>query len=155
MNNFLQRTPFALLGAVGLLSLIQDLMQWQEHIGAWLDAWQAVTRPIWDFLLGWLFEWFGWEMPWWAKDYLTMGAIGSGARFRVGMAAGGSLFRSIPNALITFVSWPFWVAIAFRDLLTEHGDRESAAVFLESFLYALLIIAINYALIFGGSPAAG
>ncbi|MEO1775640.1 MAG: hypothetical protein AAFS07_11880 [Pseudomonadota bacterium] len=68
-------TPFALLGAVGLLSLVSDFVGLADDVRALMEAWKAVTRPIWDVTLGPIFQWFGWPLPWWLKDYLTMGVI--------------------------------------------------------------------------------
>lgn len=92
---FLQRSPFALLGAIGLLSLAQDLLQWHEWIGAWLDAWQAVSRPVIGFLFGWIPDLFGWPFPWWAKDYLAVGIIHSGMNFRMSSLIPDNIGRTL------------------------------------------------------------
>jgi hypothetical protein len=81
-NGLLSRAPFTLLGVMGIFSIVANFMTLEENIYQTVEAWRSVTRPIWDFLLGWPFELIGWEIPWWVKDYLTMGVITLGGMFR-------------------------------------------------------------------------
>ncbi len=73
---------FALLGAIGLFSLTSGFLTIDDGIRDWLNAWKSITRPVWDFLLGYLFAWIGWTVPNWLKDYLTLGVIFGSMRFR-------------------------------------------------------------------------
>ena len=111
--------PFVFLNANGLFSIVGQFMSLEENVYQTLEAWRTVTRPIWEFFLGWLFEWVGWEMPWWAKDYLTMGPITGASVVRaraylhkvafnppaldVVMFAIEKVFRIIPECLLF---WP-------------------------------------------------
>lgn len=82
LSDFMGQPVFALLGAIGLLSLVSGFLAIDEGIKDWLDAWKSITRPIWDFLLGWAFSLVDWTLPNWAKDYLTVGIIVHGMRIR-------------------------------------------------------------------------
>ncbi len=184
-NGLLSRAPFTILGMMGLFSIVGNFMTIEENIYQTLEAWRSVTRPIWEFLLGWLFEWIGWEMPWWMKDYLTMGAIVAGAQgrgtkidldwrdtwlFRIGTPL--ILALMIPVWPLIFVSlyWSFKAllrsarAIRLSELadvevdpeLTASNDRLKlrAMIFFETFIFAFILIAINYAFVFSGAPSA-
>ncbi len=194
--NFFQRAPFALLGAVGLVSLASGAMQLEQNIADWLAVWKAITRPIWEFLFGWIFAWIGIEMPWWLKDYLSMGAIFSGMilrmrffrwhlvntgkmetlnirvlSFEVSEAKKGQWARFYFGDLVlrmvfNFFFWPLEIAFRFMRFRRFYLDKTMSAdvrsmilgsyqIYFETFFFALIIIAINYALIFGGAPAAG
>ena len=86
MGSILSRTPFAILGAFGLLSLASGSLQWQQNIGDWLQAFQFFSRNLWQFLLGWFWEVIGWKLTNWAKDYFTMGLIVLGMEVRATMS---------------------------------------------------------------------
>jgi hypothetical protein len=165
---FLSRQPFALLGALGLISLVQDLLQWQEQIGLWIDAWQAVTRPIIQFLFGWIPALLKWPFPWWAQDYLTLSLISAGAFVRAAVVTNIDDFnrRLTDDKLSVYIGltlfyifaifiWP--VAVVFKvipDLARSYKSNKEISgtlVFLETFVWAALIIAINYALLFAGT----
>ncbi len=183
-NGLLSRAPFTILGMIGLFSIVGNFMTLEENIYQTLEAWRSVTRPIWEFLLGWLFEWIGWEMPWWVKDYLTMGAIVAGAQGRGAKIdpdwQDTWLFRSgtlivlalmIPVWPLIFVSlfWSFKAmlrsarAIRLSELadvevdpeLTASNDRlkQRNMIFFETFIFAFILIAINYAFVFSGAPS--
>lgn len=154
MRDFLSRTPFALLGAVGLLSLVRELLQWQEQFAYWIDAWRAVTRPVWDFLFGWILSYFDLPFPEWVKDYMSFAVISFGMSIRAqknGVFDYGGRSEVLWTLFISFFLWPamfLWAAI----MTVIKGVRFS--IYWETLIYALVIIAINYALIFGGAPTA-
>ena len=75
----LKRLPFALLAAVGFLTLLKDILEFHDTILIILNAVQYATRPAWAFILGWLPI----EIPWLLADYLTMGAISAGMMIRM------------------------------------------------------------------------
>ncbi|MEM9141324.1 MAG: hypothetical protein AAGB15_15955 [Pseudomonadota bacterium] len=159
MIQFLSRTPFTLLGAIGLFSLVSDFVALQKDIDRWIDAWKSVTRPIWDFLLGWLFDWIGWAMPWWLKDYLTVGLIVGGMAVRLLIVSKTWNFEAstFVGLILSVFLWPFTLYHAVVDLhFDEVNDAETQNrwVFWETGIYLLILIAVNYALIFGGSPTA-
>lgn len=150
-GGFLLRQPFALLGAVALLSLAQDLLTWQENINTWLNAFQAVTRPIWDFLLGWFFEWVGWEFPCRVKDYLTVGVVMSGMSLRTRIYSMGrpSLMWACSESLLVTFLWPILLLVMIRISLVRNDAL--IGVFWEAGIWVLIIIAVNYALLYGGA----
>ena len=88
LNGLLGRAPFAFLGAMGIFSIVGNFMTLEENIYQTLEAWRAVTRPIWDFLLGWMFDWIEWEHKWLLKDYLTLAAVTFGATVRTFISLG-------------------------------------------------------------------
>lgn len=93
-----------IMSALTLLSLASTWVEWQQHVAVWIDAWRSVTRPVWDFLLGWLFSWIGWELPWWVKDYLTMAVV---------CAAGFSRAFSGSTLIASCFLGLFWPATMF------------------------------------------
>ena len=80
--NILLRQPLAFLGAIGIISMLKGTITIHADILVLVKAYQTVTQPIWDFLLGWLFDWVKLPFPSWAKDYLTMGLISATAFVR-------------------------------------------------------------------------
>lgn len=95
--SFLQRQPFAIVGAFGLVAIIDGFINIPGYIGQWVDAWQTITRPVWEFLFGWIFEYFKITMPWWVKDYLTMGLIAAGMEVRSTIYDRQFLKNGFPN----------------------------------------------------------
>lgn len=75
ISSFLGRAPFVILGVLGILSIVGTFITLEENIALTLEAWRSVTRPIWQFLIGWLFELIGLVLPWYAKDYFSLGAV--------------------------------------------------------------------------------
>jgi hypothetical protein len=86
--DFLIRLPFALLGALALLSIVSQLVPFQADFGPWLASWQQVTRAAWDFVLGPIAQHTGFDIPSYAKDYLTAGVIFSAAYYWMGSREG-------------------------------------------------------------------
>lgn len=80
--NVMGSRALALLGAIGLFGMVDDFITLSEGIQNWVDAWQAITRPVWDFLFGWFFNWLNWPFPWCLKDYLSVGVINYGMTAR-------------------------------------------------------------------------
>ena len=134
MRAFLGNTPFAIIGALGVFSFVSGLMDLADGVQDWVDAWRVVTRPIWEFLFGWAFEWLDWQFPWWLKDYLTLGLI------HFGMYARGSgyireiiqkyknqkfiilLYEEVILSLISIIFWPMFVwAAAIVPSQISHG----------------------------------
>lgn len=82
LGEFLGRAPFVFLGVISLFSIASTFLELQEGIAESLDAWKAVTRPFWDFLLSRALGYFDLSLPWWTKDYLTLCVIISGMLIR-------------------------------------------------------------------------
>lgn len=101
--NFLARQPFALFGALAFLGLLKDIMTVQSDLAMVLDAVRSVTRPIWDFVFGWLQI----EVPSFVKDYLTMGVISSGIAFRLAAYQ----FRQLGDMFTDITYYPFSIPI--------------------------------------------
>lgn|GEM_PF-6972226 len=75
----LKRLPFALLAAIGFLTLLKDILEFHGTILTILNAVQSATRPAWAFIL----QWLPIEIPGLLADYLTMGAISAGMMIRM------------------------------------------------------------------------
>lgn len=105
------RQPLVFLGAIGVVSMLKGLITIHEDILVLVQAYQAVTQPIWDFLLGWLFDLIGWRFPAWLKDYLTMGVISYSAFSRTKNKINTYNTRNYSSAIISAISsiaiWPF------------------------------------------------
>ncbi len=180
-NGLLSRAPFTILGMMGLFSIVGNFMTLEENIYQTLEAWRSVTRPIWDFLLGWLFEWIGWEMPWWVKDYLTMGVITTAAAARADIGettAQLSHFMYVPrnlqNPTLQMIVWPHFiykVTLNLRHLNRYNNEfmepdddpvslpgfiraiNRRSQIFAECYVYALFLIALNFVFVISGAPS--
>ncbi|MBR9884380.1 MAG: hypothetical protein GYB21_12305 [Oceanospirillales bacterium] len=142
MIKFLQHQAFALLGAIGILALVDSLIQLPKYLAQWVNAWQEITRPVWEFLLGWIFSLFDMSVPFYVSDYFTMAAITAGACFKVIKA---DEKEDHYDALI-FISllWPLAIYLVFR----KGNDMELVYILLEVFIYAAIIVAIFYSITF-------
>ena len=122
MKKFLERQPFVLLGAFGILALIDGLLQLPKYLAQWVSAWQSITRPIWEIIIGWGFHIFNMELPVLISDYLTMGVITAAASMRVDHANNLKIYpRSI---LIDFLLWPKLFCYVFR----KRNDKEMSLI---------------------------
>ena len=83
-------------------------------------AYQEVTHPIWDYTLGLVLEFWEIDLPWWGKDYLTIGVILAGASQRAwrtvelteAAKSRSPLHRwlfSIFELVMGTIGWPFMV----------------------------------------------
>lgn len=171
----LLRQPVSVMGALGLLSLAGDLLQWQDHLGEWLAAWGIFSGLVASLLFGWLVERLPWALPSWWPDYVTIGLIVAGAMFRSGMPRARSLIeddRTFRGRVVqaAVIGTPFWTvawpvatalmtylfvrSLSFREeaaIRETQWIRDQAAIFFEFFLWAALIIAINYGLLVTGA----
>lgn len=179
-QDFLGRAPFVFLGVIGIFSIVGNFMILEEKIHHTLDAWRVFTRLIWDFLLGWLFEWIGWELPWWVKDYLTMATVTAGADMRsayvrrkiIGVRGWNEEYwhsNNLLTALFAGVIWPitilYYMFSYFRNLevpfaLPELRTPEvrniyktESMTFFEVMICAVLMIAANYVFVISGAPS--
>lgn len=164
------RQPMAILGALGLLSLAEDLLQWQQQFQTWIDAWQAFSRPAVQFLFGWLLYFWPWSPPDWSLDYLAMGTIVFCSLIRTFVVVimpvfleyskeqsyserfGMLVIGPIVWIPIVLLLWPI-IVLCYPIMLylkRETVAYNAARVFLESFIWAALIIAINSAWIASG-----
>lgn len=155
MNSALGQA-LAFAGAVSLLGLIRDIGTWQEDIGLWVDVFRSFTRPVADFLFGWIAALFGWDFPNWLKDYLIVGIVSAGGMVRGNFARGDR--DHITAAIIGATLWPAAVVISLISLIWKSKSsirgRKFAAAFASTFIYFAILLAINYGLIYSGSPVA-
>lgn len=118
LKDFTASTPFALLGAFGLLGLADGFLTIPDQVQVMLTAWENVTRPIWDFLLGWIFKTLNLSFPNWLKDYLTVGVVHYGmfrrgwGSFNATTKASGQLRASVIAYILAAVAfWPLWATV--------------------------------------------
>jgi hypothetical protein len=74
--------PFAISGALSMLSFAHEAIPWHQDIQTWLDAWHHFTHAGTGFLFGWLPALLHLQFPEWAHDYLAMGVISAIAQYR-------------------------------------------------------------------------
>jgi branched-subunit amino acid transport protein len=53
-------------------------------VAAWIEIWNSITHPVWDFILYPLVRFWDVSIPWWFKDYLSVGVIITSALSRSG-----------------------------------------------------------------------
>lgn len=150
----------AVAGAVSLLGLAKDALEWQHDIATWIDAFRHFTRPIATFLFGWIPAFFHWPFPGWVKDYLTVGIVSIGATIRsltVDPPSREDRRSAFYFVVITPLIWPILTLMLidyfFVIRKSEQGEQErkGALTFASTFVYAAIIILINYVLIFSGA----
>ena len=185
MMSGILRQPMAILGAIGLLSLAEDLLQWQEQVQTWIDAWQAFSQPVVSFAFGWLVNLLPFDPPSWWTEYAAMGIIVSASygRFIYEIEVGQFQRSTYNNILDTEIKWyiperksllfytlhslmripysvifwPIVVVKVFR-MWSEangmyrmtRGFDHPVRFFYESFVWAAVFIAINYAWLASG-----
>lgn len=71
----LARQPFMVLAAIGVISTFHELTNLRDWLETIILAWQSMTRPFWDWTIGWLLGLIGWSLPRFLADYLTLSAI--------------------------------------------------------------------------------
>lgn len=167
MTQFLSSKPFALLGAFGLFSLISDFMAMQEDLALWVEAWRSVTRPVWDFLAGWIFRLVGIEFSWWIKDYLTVGVIHTSMTARATIIIEIEYFKKFiskdfnrfekyayPTILFftliySIVAWPLVAYWLRSDIIPSKKNTgwKFARIYFETLVYLMVFIAVNFFLI--------
>ncbi len=154
---------FSILGAFGILSLMSDIVVFEIHIGAVVEAWQTVTRQMMDYLFGWIFRLLGLEFPWYVKDYFTMSFVAAGMLARTYVKVNGSMrdaldgFREhVWRDIVFIVAWPYPFLLGMRKIFFDGDDldRQSFLIYFETIVWGLIVMAINYLLILSGAPRA-
>ncbi len=128
--SMLVQKPLAFLGAIGIVSMLNGVMSFSPDVLKLIHAFQSVTQPIWDLLLGWAFSFFHLKFPWWLKDYLTMGVITTGGFYRA-LGAERSLnddvrLSSVLSFTLTIGFILTWPIVWFRFLDELAPDRVDA-----------------------------
>ena len=102
------------LSIIGLASLSDVLVQWDDFILQLIESYRFVVHGFFNFLLGWL----PFRVPTWVYDYITVGMI-----FATSFAKG---FRAVdvstPDpvaALIRFIGWGCGWPIALLFLVSS------------------------------------
>ena len=156
MFEFLSRQPFAILGAIGLVSLADVAMEFPSYIQDWIHIWNSVTTTAWGFILGWISI----TLSSFQIDYFSLGLVFSGAIFRSGAFkeirhTNDSVYEVVLVALMAvsfYVTlWPLMILLWLFELFgfVKHDNNYEMSlaynpVFYESFIYTLLIIAASY-----------
>ncbi|MFC7291481.1 hypothetical protein [Hirschia litorea] len=109
MINFISRAPFVVLGAIGLVTLSSSFIDLHQSIVDWVTIYQTISHALWDFLLGWVPKFTGWELTKWAKDYMTAGVIVSSAAYRTFSKFGKDML--ILMCVLAFVCWPMFIYV--------------------------------------------
>ncbi len=153
-------------------------MQVDSNVEAWIAIWEAITLPVWHFVL-WPFEtYMKINIPNWVLNYGTVGLVVFGmtlrfffyfsdpdSRIRVaGTSEGWTFGRYVLLFLLCLFFWPVWmlcvlavngmylfgITDAFKN--RDHPNYvlfgEGLKVFWETAVWFILLIAINYALLY-------
>ena len=156
MKDFLGRSPFIFISMLGLLSFTKAIVTWQEDLRVMLDVYTTVSNFIWGFLFTWLENWLSFEMPAFGKDYFLMMIITGGAWYRSGGQPKELEPPGLLIELIWILLWPIFIVgvlifVCQQVFFKEERDiamQKHVMIFVESFIWAFIIIAINYALLF-------
>lgn len=152
----------AILGAAGLLAIVKDLLTWQNDLGNALDTFRGFSRPVVSLPLGKAAELLQLSVPAWVIDYAVAAFISVVAFLRsvISVAIGGDgeneygVMQVVVLAVFSFLLWPVWVLFATWSALFNRND-----VFVRSwiamYVYGILIVAINYAVVLGLIPLGG
>lgn len=165
----LARQPMSILGSLGLLGLVSDLVNWQSQLGDWILAWRTVTHEAVHFAFGWLTLIFPWSTPTWWADYLAVGFLVHVAwiratvfanplheriTFAVVVVAAIEFVRQLPLNLIAWQRrvYQAWV-LGYRVPADQEADgrgidgnryRLTGQIFFESIIWALALIVFNF-----------
>lgn len=153
MKDFFGRAPFTFLSAIGLLSITSSIVEWQSDLRVLIDAYSAISSFLWTYTLSWLEPLLNFKMPLLGKQYLLMTLIvlGSGLRSSLKDNTNWS-WRDYLGLLELALLWPILLPVALVAVWLNREYRSGPTyLFFESFVWALIIIAINYALIFSGA----
>jgi hypothetical protein len=141
------RVLLALGGAFGLLGLVGEATRIHYAIQSWLEAYQAVMRPLVGFLFGWIAAAFGTDFPDQLKDYVIVGLFTAGGIFRYYWYYHRPvvLSKGIYTSVIAFFAWPvFFIYYAYTLTWTDDvEERHAVSVALSSFVYFVLLILGN------------
>lgn len=180
MKKIIWRTPFAIFGAFGLLSLSTGggVMQVDSNVEAWITIWEAITLPVWRFLLWPLENFTKISLPDWMLNYGTVGLVIYGmslrfffffsdpdSRIRVaGTSESWGIGRYTVLFLFCLSCWPAWMLyvlavnlmylFGISEVFREKSDPnyilfgKGLKVFWEAAIWFMLLVAINYALLF-------
>ncbi len=174
------RAPFVVMGVFAFVSMSTGagLINVDEALLGWVTIWEAITRPIWWGPERLLELFFSTSIPDRLKDYLTTGLVTCGMFVRASLASG--VLRDSPWTewikipLVCIPLWPITWVVELRDYLTgadtyyrahrgqdsnpiyELGSvdiRTEAKIFFETFVWFILVIGLNYALLFKDGEA--
>lgn len=146
------------LGAVGLVSIVDDIQRLPSFAGEIAGIWQRFVTPVGRALFGWLADLSPIALPSWTFDYLVIGLI-----FAVGIlrVAFFDAARGDPDGPLTvgiyvaaaLLAWPLlllFFAVMLRSMHRSgelRGYTESTFILFSPLIYAALVI-------FGGYVAA-
>ena len=162
MNKGILRQPFSVLGGLGLLGLVDQAISWQRQLGQWIMAWSNFSDRVAEFTFGWLVDLLPFTMPAIWKDYVTMSLLTTAALLRstplrpqkdlpfrvlafgAGVVLAGFFLLGLlwPMVFVGHLN-PFAHKIESSIPLEER--RQNTRIFLESFVWAAGIVALNAA----------
>lgn len=178
MKKILFQTPYSIFAAFGFISLSTGggVMQLDANIEAWISIWDAITLPMWRFLLWPIEELFGLSIPELILHWLSLGVIVFGMTLRSFKALAsktepGSIKLSSKTGLqlrvyligvsAFIIIWPAYIFFMFlisvlflfavddgKGKIDVENTRTALLAFWETAGWFLLIVAINYALLF-------
>lgn len=162
MSNGILRQPFAVLGGLGLVGLVDQAINWQRQLGQWVMAWASFSNRVAEFTFGWLVDLLPFTMPVIWKDYATMSLLTAAALLRsnplrpqAGISVGVRAFGVgvvLSGFLLLGLLWPLVLAAHLNPLAHKVQSpiplderRKNTRIFLELFVWAAAIVALNAA----------
>ena len=156
------------LSALGLLSLSDQLVGFNENILKLINGYKALIYPIYAYLFSWI--WF--DVPTWVYDYITFGLLFASSHKRAfGFLYASSKFgvfvRNIISFLLSIMFWPYLLFLTFhrikmydKDGIVKHDPndpnkfvykynfRDEEVLFLKyimaSIMLVTIVVIINY-----------
>jgi hypothetical protein len=158
-------------GAVGVISLFRDAVEWRGFFRDLVEFWGAYVTPIARFLFGWIELIVPVTFPSLLYDYLMLGLIFALGvpRFRVWIEAETRTLKTSTRKLlgdrtdwadylwtvgvIALIAWPVYLAFVLVlcvDYVAPNMRTSVIYYLLSPFLYGLLFFGLNYALFAAG-----
>jgi hypothetical protein len=111
------------LSALGLLSLSDQLLSFNDNIQKLINGYQELVYPIYIFLLSWV----GYEIPTWMYDYLTLGLLFASSHKRAfGFLHASSkvavFVKNVVSFILSIIFWPYLLFLIFHRIRIYDKD---------------------------------
>lgn len=147
--NFIFRLPFAILGAVGLLTLATDVIHFQKHIASWLALWESASSVVWNAV--WHLLSIPGQIPDGLVTYLTLTVIFGAAFARSLIANDINMNPFLPKRKFIWVCvifFPLAIILTHFSYFTYHNGSKIVRVYWETAFAMIAILILNFALEF-------
>ncbi|ERP95731.1 hypothetical protein Q669_29625 [Labrenzia sp. C1B10] len=166
--------PGGFLGALGLISLFKGSLELQKDILYLVNTYVKITNPIVDYTFGYLFSLVKIDLSQFIKTYLSIGIIITIAFVKMIIFSGKNeeikdysrlelFFWTAMSLLLLVPFWPLQLLVYFMFIFATFfsdqfdfydselmGIKEMLPHFTNMIIFVLVILFLNYGLLFAG-----